>query len=163
MDQALFEAYLKILREEAKIIRQLTDLEQRKLADVRADNVKGVDDCIRQEQVLSLSLRGQEQRRENALAAMGLKSIPLSGLVAHAPDALRMETVAVANDLTAAYETYRSASGAARSALERVLHQVDRMLAAAKQEAPQARPAAHPRQRVAEEPPVGGHGADFKA
>ena len=43
MDQALFEAYLKILREEAKIIRQLTDLEQRKLADVRADNVKAVD------------------------------------------------------------------------------------------------------------------------
>lgn len=163
----MFKAYLGILRELTKAIRQLTEQAQRKLQEVRADNVKGVDDCIRQEQVLSLSLRGLEQRREKALKALGLENVPLSGLIEHAPTELRLETIEVVGDLQSSYGAYTSASGAARAALERVLHQIDRMLAAEKQSV-QARGAAvrqNPR-RVSQEPPApppGGHGADFKA
>ncbi len=164
MDQTVFKAYLQLLRELTKVIDQLGMLARRKLEEVRANNVQGVDDCIRQEQVLSLSLRGLEQRREKALKAMGLEGLRLHGLVTHAPDALRQETVEVSNALFDSYETYCRASSAARSGLERVLHQIDRMMA----EQPElSRPAGgvrpNPRQSAEEAPPIGGHGADFKA
>lgn len=164
MDQTMFKAYLGILRELTKIIRQLTEQMRQKLQEVREDNVKGVDDCIRQEQVLSLSLRGLEQRRGKALKALGLENVPLSGLIEHAPPELRTETVEVVRELRGSYESYTTASGAARAALERVLHQIDRMIAVEKQAA-QAREAVHqnPRQAAEPAPPVGGHGADFKA
>ena len=166
MDQTMFKAYLGILRELTKVIEQLTEQTRKKLQEVRADNVKGVDDCIRQEQVLSLSLRGLEQRRGKALKALGLDGVPLSGLIEHAPTELRTETVETVRNLRGSYESYTAASSAARAALERVLHQIDRMLATEKQAA-QAREAVrqNPRQ-VAQEPlapPPGGHGADFKA
>lgn len=166
MDQTMFQAYLGILRELTKVIEQLTEQTRQKLQAVRADNVKGVDDCIRQEQVLSLSLRGLDQRRERALKALGLEGVPLSGLIEHAPLELRTETVETVRNLRGSYDSYTTASSAARAALERVLHQVDRMLAEEKQNA-QAREATHmnPR-RAAQEPPApppGGHGADFKA
>lgn len=166
MDQTMFKAYLGILRELTKVIWQLTEQTRRKLQEVRADNVKGVDDCIRQEQVLSLSLRGLEQRREKALKALGLGDVRLNGLIEHAPPELRTETVEVVRDLRGSYESYTAASSAARAALERVLHQVDRMLAEEKQ-AVQAREAVHKNPRQAAQqpavPPPGGHGADFKA
>lgn len=165
MDQTMFKAYLGILRELAKVIRQLTEQARQKLQEVRADNVKGVDDCIRQEQVLSLSLRGLEQRRDKALKALGLGGVPLSGLIEHAPPELRTETVETVRELRGSYESYTAASSAARAALERVLHQVDRMLAEEKQ-AVQAREAVHQNPRQTDEPPApppGGHGADFKA
>lgn len=165
MDQTMFKAYLGILRELTKIIGQLTEQARQKLQEVRADNVKGVDDCIRQEQVLSLSLRGLDQRREKALKALGLEGVPLSGLAEHAPLELRAETVDVVRGLQGSYQAYTTASSAARAALERVLHQVDRMLAEEKQSV-QVREAVRQNPRQAAEapaPPVGGHGADFKA
>lgn len=164
IDCKIFRAYLDILRELSKQLEQLAGLENRKLEAVRANEVKDVDDCIRQEQVISLSLRGLEQRRDKALKAMGLEGIRLSGLIECAPSELRWETIEVVGDLQARYRIYRSASSAARSGLERVLHQVDRMLAAEQQRNPTIQPVAarrNPRD-LPEEPPVGGHGADFK-
>ena len=148
IDCKIFRAYLDILRELSKQLEQLAGLENRKLEAVRANEVKDVDDCIRQEQVISLSLRGLEQRRDKALKAMGLEGIRLSGLIECAPSELRWETIEVVGDLQARYRIYRSASSAAEQ-----------------QRNPTIQPVAarrNPRD-LPEEPPVGGHGADFKA
>lgn len=162
MENTTFKAYLLLLREITKKIEQLNELAQKKIEAVHTDNVQAVDECIRQEQVISLSLRGLEIQRTKALTALGLEKVPLSGLLQHAPEGLRQETAEVTSALRNTYEVYRSASSAARSALERVLHQIDRMLAAEKAAAP--KPAPGPRRQAAvQEPPVGGHGADFKA
>lgn len=163
MEKAEFQGYLKLLRELTKTLRQLTELERRKLAAVRANDVQAVDDCIRQEQVLSLSLRGAEQRRGKLLKELGLEQEPLSKLAGHAPEELRQETREAMKGLRDSYDEYKSSSDAARSALERVLHDVDRMLADAKREAPrQSGLRRSPRQEDGP-PPEGGHGADFMA
>jgi len=166
IDSKLFQAYLGLLRELSRQLEQLAGLEQRKLEAVRANEVKDVDDCIRQEQVVSLSLRGLEQRRDKALKAMGIGDVRLSGLIDCAPAELRGETIEVVGDLQDRYRIYRSASSAARSGLERVLHQVERMLAEEQRRNPSVQAAAAARRNprdLPEEPPIGGHGADFKA
>ena len=48
IDCKIFRAYLDILRELSKQLEQLAGLENRKLEAVRANEVKDVDDCIRQ-------------------------------------------------------------------------------------------------------------------
>lgn len=163
MEKAEFQGYLKLLRELTKTLTQLTALERRKLEAVRANDVQAVDDCIRQEQVLSLSLRGAEQRRGKLLKELGLEPEPLSKLAEHAPEGLRQEAREAMKALRDSYDEYRSSSDAARSALERVLHDVDRMLADAKQKAPQQSGLRRSPRQEAEPAPEGGHGADFKA
>lgn len=169
MENAAFQEYLKLLRGLSGTIGQLIGLERRKLEAVRANDVQAVDDCIRQEQVLSLSLRGAEQKRGKLLKGLGLENVPLSGLPQYAPEGLRIETREAMNELRRKYDEYQSASDAARTALERVLREVDQMLAAERQQQAAQAPAAGgvrrpPRQAAPDgEAPVGGHGADFKA
>lgn len=169
MDNAAFQDYLKLLRDIAKTLGKLTELEQRKVKAVHANDVQAVDDCIREEQVMSLSLRGTELKRTKMLKALGMENEPLSKLIEHAPEGLRIETQEAMHSLRNRYNEYQSASTAARTALERVLHDIERMLAAAEQQQGGAPPQPStggvrpdPRQDGGE-PPVGGHGADFKA
>lgn len=163
MENAEFREYLQLLQGLEKTIGQLVALERKKVGAVRANDVQGVDDCIRQEQVLSLSLRGTEQKRAKMLKAIGLEGVNLSGLAGHAPEELRRETHETACALRERYEEYQSASDAARTALERVLIQVDQMLAAEQQKVPQPHAGGLRKQPRQEEAPEGGHGADFKA
>lgn len=155
MEHAEFRKYLKLLEELTKTIRKLNGLAQRKIRAVHENNVQEVDECIREEQVLSLSLRGIEQRREKALKALGLEGVRLSGLPLHAPEELRSEASRTAEELRGEYQIYQTASNAARTALERVLREVDLMLAEEQRAQAQAAPQT--------EPPESGHGADFKA
>lgn len=164
-DHAVFREYLQLLRGLEKTVGQLVELERKKAGAVRANDVQLVDDCIRQEQVLSLSLRGAEQKRAKLLKELGLEHVKLFGLEREAPEELRQEAHETACALHRRYEEYQSASDAARTALERVLIQIDQMLAAEQQKAPQPQAGGLRRQPQpgGEEPPEGGHGADFKA
>lgn len=79
-DHAVFREYLQLLRGLEKTVGQLVELERKKAGAVRANDVQLVDDCIRQEQVLSLSLRGAEQKRAKMLKELGLEHVKLFGL-----------------------------------------------------------------------------------
>ena len=157
-DHAVFREYLQLLRGLEKTVGQLVELERKKAGAVRANDVQLVDDCIRQEQVLSLSLRGAEQKRAKLLKELGLEHVKLFGLEREAPEELRREAHETACALHRRYEEYQSASDAARTALERVLIQIEQ-----KAPRPQAGGLRRQPQPGGEEPPEGGHGADFKA
>ena len=118
MAQATWTDYLKLLGQLTKTVGQLADIEQRKAAAASRGDVDGVDECMRQEQVMSLSLRGVEQKREAMLDALGLRGVPLRDLVEHSPDGLEVETRKAAEELRRQYDLFLSASSVARNTLE---------------------------------------------
>ena len=88
IDNKLWMDYLKLLEGLSKTIGQLTEVEQKKTLAVSQGRLDEVEDCMKREQALSLSLRGCDQKRETMLARMGLKNIPLRQLEQHAPEGL---------------------------------------------------------------------------
>jgi|InofroStandDraft_1065614.scaffolds.fasta_scaffold23844_3 hypothetical protein len=153
------EKYLKLLEELTGTLDHLNGIASKKLKAVHENDLLGLDECIRQEQALSLSLRSIEKRRETLLKALGLEGIPLSGLAANYPEDLRRQAQQTAENLRRQYDLYSSASTAARSALERGLHDIERMISQQQQQGQQPQ---QPQQQPPETPP-GGMKTDFRA
>ena len=72
MTQGSWQDYLKLLNGLSKTLEQLAQVERDKNAAASEGNPLRVEECMKREQVLSLSLRGYDQKREAMLAALGL-------------------------------------------------------------------------------------------
>ena len=105
---APFLSYLDLLRDLGASLDQLSQLAQEKMASVRQDDLIALDEVIKQEQAMSLNLRGLEQRRLKLMDQMELRGVPLDNLSGH----------------------YPSYADAARSTLELNLHELDKAIAA---------------------------------
>lgn len=127
MAQTTWQDYLKLLGSLTKTLEQLSDVERKKTEAVSRGDLMAVDECMKQEQVLSLSLRGFDQKREAALRALGLEGVKLSGLTARAPEDQLLETRQVVERLQRQYEIFQSASQVARNTLECNLRMIERL------------------------------------
>ena len=72
MDPKLWQDYLRLLEQLTRTIHQLTGIEQSKTRAASQGNLEELENCMRQEQAMSLSLRGHDQKRDALLARMGL-------------------------------------------------------------------------------------------
>jgi vacuolar-type H+-ATPase subunit I/STV1 len=112
-----------------ELLEQLTELEKEKAAAVRRDDLLAVDECMKKEQVLSLTLRTMDKKRDTLLAGMNLRNVRLSDFEQKCPEELRKEAHDACEKLRTRYMLYRSAADVARTTLECNLHQIERMLA----------------------------------
>lgn len=131
MDFSDHQAYLKLLQELRSNLDRLGELSEQKAATVRQDDLLAMDEVLKQEQVLSLSLRGLEQRRTKLLAKLGLGSVPLRELAGKYPPELQDEARRTVEQLRSSYKVYRARADMARNLLELNLHQIDLMVASA--------------------------------
>lgn len=133
-----WQDYLKLLRGLSRTIEQLTQVERDKNGAASSGDLKGVEECMKREQVLSLSLRGYDQKRTAMLADLGLEGVRLSGLAAHSPEELRLETRDTAEELRRQYALFQAASKAARHTLEINLRAIEQIQAQQAGDAAQA-------------------------
>ena len=110
-------------------LEELTELQKEKTRAVRLDDLLAVNECMKKEQVISLSLRGMEIERAKLLKELGLEQFPLSAMPERCPPELRIEARAVAEKLRNRYLIYQSAAQVARGTLEVNLHQIEKMIA----------------------------------
>lgn len=120
--------YLSLLCELRQTLEQLTEIEQKKTMAVRQDDLNLLNECMKQEQVLSLTLRGYEQKRLNTLSAWNLEHLPLSGLSSHVPPEHRMEAKRIAEELMRQYALFKGSMEVAQNTIECNLHQVEKHL-----------------------------------
>lgn len=125
-----YEEYLSLLDELRNSLDQLSELARQKTAAVRQDDLVALDEALKQEQAMSLSLRGQEIKRTKLLKQLGLDGTNLSRLVEGYPEALRFQAKQTVDALRQSYEVYRCTSDAARSTLECNLHELEKIVAA---------------------------------
>ena len=122
-----YPGYLALLEELRGSLDQLTGLAKEKNAAVLKDDLLALDEVLKQEQALSLSLRGLEQRRERMLREMELAGVPLRELAGHAPEELYQETKDAAETLRQKYDVFQAASEVARHTLECNLRAIEKM------------------------------------
>ena len=124
-----WQEYLKLLSGLSRTLEQLTKVEQDKKTAASQGDLAGVEDCMKQEQVLSLSLRGYDQRRDKMLASLGMQGVPLNQLEDHSPPDLMLETRRTVEELRRQYTLVQAASQAARNTLEINLREIERIMA----------------------------------
>lgn len=124
-----YRNYFDFMERLGGTLDRLTELAGRKTEAVRRGDLVAVEDCMKQEQALSLSLRTMDRKREKLLADMGLKDVNLSGFVQSCPPELRLEAKAAEEKLRRRYTLYRGAADTARTTLEASLRLLDRHLA----------------------------------
>lgn len=127
MENELLE-YLTLLDGLRNSLEQLTELDQQKTAAVRKDDLATLNEILKKEQALSLSLRGQEQKRLKLAEALGFQSVPLQQLPNSYPDSLHLRAKETVEKLSNQYEIYRCAAEVARNTLECNLHEVEKVL-----------------------------------
>lgn len=116
---ATWQDYLKLMEGLSRTLEQLTQVELDKNAAASRGDVLGVEECMKREQVLSLSLRGCDQKRDAMLAQLGLHGVSLS----------QLETKRVVEELRRQYALFQNASQVARDTLEINLRAIERMQA----------------------------------
>ena len=126
-----FRAYFGVLRELSGVLDRLTPLALQKAEAAHAGDLTAMDEVLKQEQALSLNLRGLELKRQKLAPQLGLEGVSLSGLVEHCPSQLADEARKTASALRTSYEAYRSYAKMARNTLELNLHQIDKFLESA--------------------------------
>lgn len=128
--EELFRSYLALLGELAGVLDRLAPLSQKKAETVRADDLLALDDVLKQEQALSLTLRGVELRRVKLSSQLGLDNVRLDDLSKHCPPELKAEAQKAVDALRHSYNIYRSYSDMARSTLELNIHQIEKAISA---------------------------------
>ena len=129
MDGA-YQTYLNLLQELVGCLEQLAGLAEQKATVVRQDDLMALDAVLKQEQVITLSLRGLEQRRLKLAAPLGLEGTTLSGLVDKFPPELEDDAHRIVEALRQSYKIYRSCADMARTTLELNLHQIEKTITA---------------------------------
>lgn len=122
--------YLKLMEGLTRTLEQLTKVERDKNDAAARGDVPEVEECMKREQVISLSLRGYDQKRDAMLAQLGLRGVTLSQLEDHSPPELQLETKRTVEQLRRQYTLFQSASQVARDTLEINLRAIERLQAA---------------------------------
>ncbi len=119
--------YLELLRGLNGILGQLVDIAHEKIDSTRQGDLEALDRCMKQEQVFTLTLKTIEKKRIALLSQLGMGDVPLARLHEHYPQELRLQAKECAESLRDSYKTYESASGAARTVMERALRDIEKM------------------------------------
>lgn len=125
---AAWQEYLALLAGLGASLEKLTAIERRKTEAAGRGDLLGVEDCMKQEQAMSLSLRSLDRKRETMLSALGLSGQPLSALVLHSPPEHELETKRAVEELQRQYGLFQAASEVARNTLECNLRAIERLL-----------------------------------
>lgn len=130
MMEQLYSSYLDVLDGLSRDMDKLADLCREQCAAVRGDDLVGLDDVMKREQVVGLSLRGREQKRQKLSLQLGLDGTRLSALSRIVPASLLPRTQETVEHLRRSYDAYQNAAEVARHTLEINLHEIEKIIAA---------------------------------
>lgn len=125
---ASWEELFQMLEKLDTQVCTLTGLQQEKTAAVLRDDVRKVDDCMKREQVVSLTLRSMDQKRDKLYQDLGLQNRALSALPEQCPEEYRQQAREIAQRVRGHYQIYRSAAEVSRTTLEINLHQIEKLM-----------------------------------
>ena len=123
-----FSHCLALLEQLSQVFDQLETLEREKAAAVGAQDLERLDQCMKQEQAVSLTLRGVEQNRASLWKELCVQAVPLRELPGHFPPEERPEARRVVNRLLEQYQTLRSAQEPTRILMEHRIHLIEEEL-----------------------------------
>ena len=135
--EGTWEELFAFLEQLGNTMDRLTEIARTKTNAVMRDDLNGVNECMKQEQVISLTLRSMEIKRGKLLGRLGLGDVPMRALPEHCPERLRLKARAVTERVRNQFLLYRSAEEVSRTTLEVNLHQIEKIISEQSGQEPQ--------------------------
>lgn len=120
-----YEELFSLLDKLSREMDELTEIAREEHEAVLRSDIIGIQDCMKREQAVSLSLRSMDIKRDRLLEELGMSDVPLSQLAEHCPDDKRTRARKAQKRLTDRYRLYRSASAVTTKSLELKLAAID--------------------------------------
>ena len=133
---AMYRSFVRYIRagsvpvSDVGMLDRLSALARKKVDAVRRDDLMALDEVMKQEQAMTLNLRGLELKRLKLMGRLGLDGVPLDELEGRCPPELAGRARSAVDALRSSYTIYRSCADMARSLLELNLHQIEKVIAA---------------------------------
>lgn len=124
----LHTEFLALLAELGGILGNLTGIARKKVEATRQGDLEVLNQCMKEEQVFTLSLKTLERKRAGMLSQLQLEQVPLNQLWEHYPQGMKGQARETIEDLHTQYQAYESAATAARTIMERALRDIERMM-----------------------------------
>lgn len=125
-----YRDYLRFLSDLHQELEHLIQIGQQKIDAVRSHDLDELNTCIRQEQAISLSLRGMDQKRQKILSALGMEQVPLRKLADCCPKEFQAETACLIEKILRDNHIIESIQTPVRSVLEQELRLIQSELEA---------------------------------
>lgn len=122
-----WQDYLTFLGKLSGTLEELAQVEREKHEAASQGDLGRVEACMKKEQVMSLTLRGYDQKRDKMLSELGLRGVSLRQLEDHSPDELQLQTKAAVEQLRRQYKLFQAASQVARDTLEINLRGIEQL------------------------------------
>jgi len=123
-----FRDYLEMLKKLSATLDSLYAVTKEKINAVRNDDVMALNESLKKEQAISLSLRSIEKKRDDLNKKLNIKDAGIKNIPEYFPESMRDEVVKLTEETKRKYDTYNSASETLRDLLECALHQIEKML-----------------------------------
>jgi len=123
-----YAEYLDLLEKLTENLEQLCTFEKQKTAAVKRDDLQALNDIMKQEQVLALAFRGQEQKRDALLKELQMGDVRLHDVYRHYPADMQIQAKKTTEALHRQYQIYQCASEVARNTLECNLREIEKIL-----------------------------------
>lgn len=120
-----YSNYLEFLAELRQELEHLSAVGQKKLDAVQSHDLDELNDCIKEEQAISLTLRGCEQKRQKILSELGFQNVPLHEMPLRCPEEFRAETSRLVEELLRTYSVVQSVQSPARTIMEQELRSIN--------------------------------------
>lgn len=122
------EQLMKVFSETIQFIDDITEVENTKFQAALKNNIAKVDDCMKQEQVLLLKLRGLDKKREAAQKALGYENLTFKQIIEKAPESDKKKLTEIFNSIEQKLKLYKKSFSNAQNAIELNLHRIDKKL-----------------------------------
>ncbi len=122
------EQFQKIIRDLIALFEEHMPLEQRKLEAIQHDDVAGVEECMKQEQALTLKLRGLDRKRESIQKELGWEGKSFREIVEEVPAEDRQALRELFGQLTSIVTVFSETNKEAMTAMEVHLRDMQRVM-----------------------------------
>lgn len=123
-----YREYLNLLSSLLREVERLNGVARKKREALQEHDLDILNECMKQEQAVSLTLRGLEQKREKILSALGYTGVALSEMPRRCPPEYQRETGELCEQLLRAYQVLMSTQTASRTMMEHDLRLIKKEL-----------------------------------
>ena len=104
---------MKVIKDMTSLFEEYLPLEEKKLQAAQEKDVRALEDCMTQEQALTLKVRGLEQQREKVQAQYGWDGMTFRQIIDKQTDGKQREYLDAFDALSRALRAFKSANESA--------------------------------------------------
>ena len=118
----------ELVRKLTELLRELGEVEEKKLQAVRAGKVLDVEECMKSEQVYTMQFRALEKKMDELAAAEGFAEMSLGSIIEKLTGERRETMEALWEELRKALADFQGFRDAAQDLLKTELHKMEKAL-----------------------------------